>query len=209
MVGLGMNLAVDAVANANIENTLIFAAELGIVEGDMRVLGLVVHWLDVHQAHIHVDRLVRIVRQQRNLRMLAFWAAVGAWLGRDRRFSRLAELYDGERMPLLTAGNDFQVKRRGEDPRFACTCLCAPAGTLRKRDADILDPAAVVGVHHGYRNRVMMGPSWRADVWTALETNPSLSAAAAAREACCAFATAWQVKRDFELVGNGWPIKGA
>jgi hypothetical protein len=52
----------------------------------------------------------------------------------------------------------------------------------------------------GYRNRVVMGPTWRADVWTVLEEEPNVSVAEAARRAGCAFATAWQVCQDFRLL---------
>jgi len=45
-----------------------------------------------------------------------------------------------------------------------------------------------------------MGPTWRADVWTALEEEPDVSVAEAARRAGCSFATAWQVVQDFQLL---------
>ena len=199
MVGIGMNFAADATPDANIEDTLLFASEVGMLEGDLRVLGILVQWLEAHQEHINADRLVRVVRGHTKARLRAFWAAVGAWLGKDRRFARLEKLHQGGAVQLLPVGNDFQISRRGEDPRFAGTSLLVPAGTLRQRTADVLSPAALARTHAGYRNRVLMGPTWRADVWTALEANPDLSAAAAARRAYCAFATAWQVKRDFDL----------
>jgi hypothetical protein len=75
-----------------------------------------------------------------------------------------------------------------EDERFAGTSL--PAGTLRDRTADVLTPEELASLHPGYRNRVLMGPTWRADVWTVLEGAPSLTPAEAAREAGCGFATA-------------------
>jgi len=200
MAGIGMNFAADAVPGANIEDTLIFASELGMLEGDLRVLGILVQWLETHQDHINADRMVRVVREHAEARLRAFWAAVGAWLGKDRRFARLEKFYQGEAVPLLQVGNEFQISRRGEDSRFAGTSIIVPAGTLRQRTADVLSPAALARKHPGYRNRVLMGPTWRADVWTALEANPELSAAAAARRAYCAFATAWQVKRDFDLL---------
>ncbi len=200
MVGIGMNFAARPIRDANIEDTLIFASEIGVLEGDLRVLSILVQWIDTHQAHINVDRLVRIVRDLSEERLLAFWAAVGKWLSKDRRFARLDKLYKGKPIRLLPVGHDFQIKRHGEDPRFAGTSLSVPAGVLRRRAADILSPTLLAQQHAGYRNRVLMGPSWRADVWTVLEVNPKLSAAAAARLAYCAFATAWQVKRDFDLL---------
>lgn len=45
-----------------------------------------------------------------------------------------------------------------------------------------------------------MGPTYRADLWAVLETDPDLSAADLARAAYASFASAWQVKRDFNLL---------
>jgi len=45
-----------------------------------------------------------------------------------------------------------------------------------------------------------MGPSFRADVWTALERAPDLSIADVARKASCSFATAWQAAQDYRLL---------
>jgi len=47
---------------------------------------------------------------------------------------------------------------------------------------------------------VLMGPSFRADVWTVLEKSPGLSVADVARRAACFFATAWQAVQDFRLL---------
>ena len=76
-----------------------------------------------------------------------------------------------------------------------------PANTLRHRDQDVLTPAELARRHAGYRWRVLMGPSYRADMWAALERDSSLPAAELARRAYGSFATAWQVKRDRELLG--------
>ena len=75
-----------------------------------------------------------------------------------------------------------------------------PANVLRDRAADVLAPPELAKRHRTYRQRVMMGASYRADMWAALESNPSLSAAKIARTAHGSFATAWQVRRDWELL---------
>ena len=97
-------------------------------------------------------------------------------------------------------GTDFQIKRRGEDERFVGSKLRVPSGILRDRAADVLSPDVLVKRHAGYRNRVIMGPSFRADVWTVLEKSPELPVADVARRAACSFATAWQAVQDFRLL---------
>lgn len=200
MVGIGMNFAAAPNVEAPIEETLVHASSLGMDDGDLRVLSVLTTWLGVHAAHVNADRLVRCVSDHASSRVHAYWAAVARWLGKDRRFARLAKLHGGPPIDLLPVGTEFQIVRRDEDERFAGSALRVPAGSLRDRDADVLSPESLVRLHAGYRNRVRMGPTWRADVWTVLERAPELSVAEVARRAGCSFAAAWQVVQDFTLL---------
>lgn len=199
MVGIGMNFAAEPNPDAAIEETLVHASELGMDGHDLRVLGVLTTWLGVHHGYVHADRLVRCVCDLGSERVRAYWAATANRLSKDRRFARLGKLHDGPPIELLPVGNDFQIARRGEDARFTGSALRVPAGALRDREVDVLLPAVLVRRHAGYRNRVRMGPTWRADVWTVLEAEPDISVAEAARRAGCAFATAWQVVQDLRL----------
>ena len=200
MVGVGMSFAAAPNDTAEIETTIVFASELGMDEGDLRTLAVLTTWFEVHHCYVNADRLVRLVAPHASERVRAYWSAVGRRHAKDRRFARLEAAYVGARLDLLTVGTEFQVQRRGEDPRFQGSALRVPSGVLRDRAADVMSPEAVARTHQGYRNRVHMGPSWRADVWTVLEREPELSAAEAARRAHCSFATAWVVARDFAVL---------
>lgn len=213
MVGIGMNFAAKADADADIESTLLHASALGMDEGDLRVLAVLTTWLGVHHTHVNADRLVRIAGAHPSERVRAYWAAIATWLKKDRRLARLATAHEGAPIDLLSTGTAFQIKRRGEDERFARSKLRVPNGTLRDRLEDVLSPAVLLRRHAGYRNRVHMGPSFRADVWTALERAPELSIADVARNADCSFATAWQAAQDFRLLrasgADAAPVTGS
>ena len=200
MVGIGMSFAAMADAAADIENTLLHASVLGMDDGDLRVLGVLTTWLGVHHTHVNADRLVRIVSAHPSERVRAYWASIATWLRKDRRLARLAGAYEGAPIDLLPTGTEFQIKRRGEDPRFTGSKLRVPKGTLRDRREDVLSPETLGRRHAGYRNRVLMGPSFRADAWTALQQAPDMSIADIARKASCSFATAWQVAQDYRLL---------
>lgn len=200
MVGIGMNFAADPRVGADIESTLVHASEVGMGGGDLRVLSLLTTWIGAHHPRVNADRLVRLVAAHPLERVRAYWSAVSTWLGTDRRFARLASAYRGAPVDLLPVGTAFQLARRGEDERFAGSKLRVPKGTLRDRAEDVLSPEALVRSHAGYRNRVLLGPTWRADVWTVLEQDPELTIAEVARRASCSFATAWQAARDFRLL---------
>jgi hypothetical protein len=200
MAGIGMNFVAKPNIHANIEDTLVYASEWGMEDNDLRVLAVLTTWLGVHHIRINADRLVRVVVEHPSERVRAYWAAVATWLARDHRLAGLATAYDGPTTEILPVGTQFQIARRGEDERFAGTVLRVPAGTLRNRTSDVMSPAVMTRLHLGYRNRVRMGPSWRADVWTILECEPGLSVAEVARSAYCSFATAWQIAQDFKLM---------
>jgi hypothetical protein len=199
LVGIGLLVGGEGSREPNIEDTLLFASVEGLERDDLRVLAVLVTWFGIHAAHVNADRLTRLVALQKPKRVRAFWSALARWKAADRRFSRLARVHRGPRVDLLATGTDFQVARHGEDPRFAGSKLRVPANVLRDRPADVLQPAELARTHAGYRWRLVIGPSYRADMWAVLERKPDLSAAALARATYGSFASAWLVRRDFEV----------
>ncbi len=205
MVGIGMGFAAPAAAAPNIEDTLLFASVEAMERDDLRVLALLVTWFGVHHPRVNADRLTRLLTTRASARVRALWSALARWQAGDRRFARLAALYDGPRADVLASGTDFQLRRHGEDPRFEGSALRVPANVLRDRPADVFTPAQLARRHRAYRWRVVIGPTYRADMWAALEEEPDLSTADLARRAHGSFATAWHVKRDFAIVTRAGP----
>ncbi len=197
MVGMGMLVGGEGSHDPNIEDTLLFASFEGMEHGDLRVLAVLATWFGVHSGRVNADRLTRLVGLQGSTRVRAFWGALARWRAADRRFARLVQTYRGPRVDLLPTGTEFQVARHGEDPRFAGSKLRAPANVLRDRPSDVLSPTELGKRHAAYRWRLVIGPTYRADMWAALERDHGLPAAALARRTYGSFATAWQVRRDF------------
>ena len=203
MAGIGMNLGGRVNHRANIENTLFFASEEGMDRADLRVLSVLVTWLGGHGARVNVDRLTKLIEASGSKRVRAFWAAVGLWLRKDRRYARMTRLHAGKSIDLLDAGPGFQIRRHGEDPRFEGSALRVPARVLRDRPADVMTPGQLARNHRAYAWRVAIGPTFRADMWAEMEGTPGLKAAEVARRTYGSFATAWQVKRDWEVWISG------
>ncbi len=209
MAGIGLNFAVEPERDGDIELTLVHASEVGMQDDDLRVLSVLTTWLGVHHRSVNADRLFRAVKDHESRRVRAYWSAIASWLRADRRFARLERLRKRARIDLASSGSGFQLARRGEDERFVGSALRVPAGVLRDRRADVLSPSRLAALHRGYRNRVRMGPSWRADVWTVLESQPGLSVADAARRVRCSFAVAWEVARDFAVLHTADSVAGS
>jgi hypothetical protein len=200
MEGIGMAFAAPPpTEEPNVEDTLLFASLEAMEHHDLRVLAVLVTWFGVHSPYVNADRLTKIVAAQRSERVLVLWSALARWMGKDRRFARLAKIYKGPRIDLLPTGTDFQVNRHGEDTRFAGSELRAPANLLRDREADVLSPRELARRHRVYRHRVMIGPTYRADMWAALDVHPDLTTANLARLTYGSFATAWNVRRDHHI----------
>ncbi len=197
--GIGILLASSRNENPNIEDTLLAGTREG-VHSDLRTLGLIVDWLDIHLPFVNADRLQRALKLEKDERLLAFWIAIARRHRSDRRFAALSRKFRGNRVHLLLAQSNFLIDRHGEDPRFENTCLIVPNKTLRCRPADILDPKQLTNIHLTYRYRVIMGPSYRADMWAQLEMTPDISAAELARKCYGSFATAWKVIEDRKLL---------
>src|SRR5215471_12976605 len=185
MVGIGMNFAARATHQPNIEDTLLHASVEAVEKPDLRVLSLLTTWFGVYATWVNADRITQLVANQQSQRVRAFWSALAYWRRKDPRFARLGRLYLGERQDLLSTGSDFQIMRHGEDGRFAGSSLRVTE--LARR-------------HRAFRYRVLIGPSYRADMWAAIELDPTLSAAELARKTYGSFATAWRVKRDFAIL---------
>lgn len=203
MRSIGMRIGSGRITEvaADLEVTLV-SASVEAMPHDFRLLGVLVAWLEVHHAYVNVPRLKRLVADAaESTTVRAFWSSVGTWLGsKDARFRALESLYRGRRVslddPEITA---LQLERVGPDPRFDGSKLLVHAKLLRSRRADVDEPSVLVQRHPLYRMRVRLGPTYRADVWCALDAAPYASPAEIARRVGCAYETARAVAADFRL----------
>jgi len=197
---IGCNLNASPVVNADIEYTLYKASQEALEHLDFRTLSLIVHWIDIHGSIVNMPRLKRLL-QKSNTETQRLWRAIAEWRQEQHKWQSLLRLKAPvDRWELLSVGTDFQISRKGEDPRFMDTNLRIPNGLLPIREGDVLSPKHLIQHHPTYANRVRFGVCLRADLWTHLEIEPNLSAAQLAKRVGCAFASAWEVKRDFELL---------
>jgi hypothetical protein len=199
MAGIGMAVAASPNYDAVIEDTLLAVSIEGMEGDQLRELGLLTAWWGVHAPFVNADRLFELVKSGASERVSVYWAALGATRKTDPRFRRFVALTPAVEHHLLRVGGAFQLARRGEDARFVGSALRVPKGVLRERAADVLSPERLAQHHRTYRARVLMGPSYRADMWAALERDPSLAGTQLARQTYGSIATASRVKRDRAL----------
>ena len=196
----------------NIEASLISASIEAVNNKDNRIGGLLVDWITTHYLRVNVDRLTKFVFSLNDSDykfVKIFWCANAQRLFiKDQRFKRLSELYKGKRVSFA---DRFLKKRqqkvtkvlieiKGEDERFKRTCIRVPKGYFSERPHQIFPVSVIAKNHLPYRYRVMMGSSYRADLWALLDSNPNISAYALGKKAHCSYRSAYIAKKDYELL---------
>ena len=200
LIGIGFKIDGEGEKNPNIEDVLIAAATEGM-NRDFRILSLLTDWFSIHHKYVNIDRLIRALKQTNNSRAKSYFSAIGKWLEKHNGFKKLSKIYRGEPVLLgLTKDYQFLIKRNGEDERFIESKLRVAKGTLRTRPEDILPQEELAKIHSDYYFRVLIGPSYRADMVSLFSRNSSLTASQLAKQTYGSFATAWDVMKDLSLI---------
>ena len=71
-------------------------------------------------------------------------------------------------------------------------------GSLRIREDDVLPPAVLAKKNKQYRNRLLYGPSWRADIITAIE-NGAKNPTEISKSIGCSYEPAYRVFTEYSL----------
>jgi len=201
LVSIGFLFASDQSAKEpNIEDVLLAASMEGL-QGDFRTLCLLVDWVSIHLKQINIDRLTSVLRQLDDKRLRAFWSGIAYWQRKDPRMAKLRRIYRGPRIPLQSKNViQFHLKRDGEDERFQGSSFLVPAKVLRHRITDIATPEWVAKNHLAYRYRIIIGSTYRADMWARLRVNPKASPSELAQLSYGTYQTARQACLDYKIV---------
>lgn len=203
MIGIGILFGGEGTKNPNIENTIISASLHGIRNQDFRVLSMVTLWLEKHFFILNASRLIKLIEKcKEDKSFLRFWVAVSQWQAADNRFKGFREKYSFKRRKEISSGAKFLSEKNGYDLRFINTCLIVPKKMLEKKDWLVLDPKDMVNHHSDYRWRLIIGPSFRADMWSQLEQYREISASELAKNSYGSYATAHRSKKEYEIFKN-------
>lgn len=184
----------------DIEQTLIEA----ILESarDGRLASLVFSWLKVHGAYVNVERLAKLAklypeRTHPAIRLLSGYAAFALehcgqkWKKLIRRSKEPVYLYPKE----IT---ESAVKLKGAVDYLERFGFVVPNSSIRIREEDALSPEELIKTNSWYRNRYLYGPSWRADIVTAIEAG-ARSPAEVVKTIGCSYEPAHRVFREYQL----------
>jgi hypothetical protein len=142
------------------------------VPNDSKLLSLICSWILVHGDYVVVDKLQKKVGEldandpAKTWMMAVFVFAksqgMHKWAKWAKKFKHPRYLF-GDELTLLA------VKRKGEMNLFKDYGIVVPNGALRIRENDALEPAELAQQNKQYRNRLLFGASWRADIITLIQ----------------------------------------
>jgi hypothetical protein len=200
LLGIGIRFSTEAIRDPNIEDVLISAAHGAVMDGEGRLWTTLLDWWSVHHPCVNADRLVRALKELDLKPLQAFFAGLAQSMEPQGRFHALASIYRGPRLVIFNEEYRYRLARDGEAERFQGTALAVPSSLYQESTRDVFSQKELCAWHANYRWRVMIGPTFRADLWVACERGFSRTAYALAQETYCSLGAARRVLQDYELV---------
>jgi len=183
----------------DIEETLIQA----MIEArtDFRLLGLLATWIKAFGGSVILEKFFKKSNEHQLTEddpILNFLIAIAILNGHIKwrywlKASPKHPIYPTDETTLKSL-----ISVRGEDPDLAKLGVRVPTGYLKSKESNILSPPELVRINHQYRNRLIFGANWRADIVTAIESGLQ-NAFQISKKIGCSYEPAHRVSREYYL----------
>lgn len=206
LVRIGMRLSLRESSSgkdidADIEDTLLRA--IVRFPKDHRLVSLVFSWIKVHGSYVIVEKLRKTAqrdyprKEHPAIRWLSAVAAFAAESG-GHKWRKLAKR---SRTPVYLFPEDVTksaIALKGSVPWLEKLNFLVPASALRIREDDVLSREKLIETNAQYRNRYLFGPSWRADIITAIQQGMKTPTEIAKRVGC-SYEPAYRICHEYML----------
>ncbi|MCB9228835.1 MAG: hypothetical protein H6618_04415 [Deltaproteobacteria bacterium] len=195
-IGINVNSENTLYVFSDIELTLILAIKN--ISDDKRLLGLILSWVKIHGDKINIERLSKISGNK-----------APPWLGLIALFGICCKQYRWKKIvsrpdTLLTNGNPdtnkARAKLKGEEEWSKGSGYLIPKGSESITDKYVLAPEQLAKINKHYKNKLIYGPNWRADIATAIESGAK-NPYQVAKICHCSYEPAHRVYKDFITAG--------
>ena len=208
LLAIGFRLDYGAPASydpesADIEQTLLNV--LAAFPEDYRIAAIAMAWIKVHGKYIIAERISKLCNSEGDracpfhpwLSFIAAWAVECGyykWRMLIKKEKSPVYLYDPE-------VSESVILRKGAMPWCIPFGFRIPLDSLRIRESDVLTPQELMRYNLQYRNRYIYGPSWRADIITAIQRGIT-SPMAISRAVGCSYEPAHRISREYLMAMN-------
>jgi hypothetical protein len=187
----------------DIEETLILASYEATK--DYRLLSLILSWVTVHGDYIIVEKLFKKLKSFEKYRgeshimnMVSVQAVLSGFLKWKKW---ITSSKDKPMYPIKDETLVSSIEYQGLNDDFAKFGILLPKKLLRIRETDIFTIEELAKNNIQYRNRLIYGSSWRADIIAAIEfglKNPSVIA----KTIGCSYEPSHRIFNEYCLVKN-------
>ena len=162
------------------------------------LLSLLFSWIGVHADHVVVDKLRKRLRADGNADVRLVVSALAAYAVSRGRHKWRKLIGAPEKPTFLSASKAAQsaVGLKGAEPWLEVHNVLAGKGSLRIRPQDVLSAEELAKVNTQYRNRLLYGASWRAEIITAIQQGAK-TATEISRRVGCSYEPAHRVRREY------------
>ncbi len=190
-------------ARVDIEQTLIDAA-LAFPE-DARLASLVFSWIKVHGSYVIVEKFRKLcarvaIEEHPEIR----WSTALAAFAAEHCSHKWKKLVKKSKSPVYLFPQEVTksaVTMKGSIPWLKKLNFIVPEGSLRIRESDVLTPEELIEANRQYRNRYLFGPSWRADIITAIQMGMK-SPMEISKRLGCSYEPAYRVFQEYKLASR-------
>jgi hypothetical protein len=184
----------------DIEETLILASYES--SNDFRLLSLLVSWVSVHGDYVIVEKLFKKLKEYEKYRgpsLIMNILSVQAVLSGFLKWKKW--IISSEKKPQYPIKKELiesSIEYQGLNEEFAKHGVLIPKKLLRLRELDVYSIEELAKFNIQYRNRLIYGSSWRADIIAAIEfgfKNPS----AIAKTIGCSYEPSHRIFREYSI----------
>lgn len=185
---------------SDIEHTLLLACQEA--QADFRLLGIVLAWIEVHGRYVITEKVakLRIKFEATNGPVSALdLVAAHAVICSQWKWRKLIESSPKKPVfPVDRESTEGMLKLKGADPDYRTFGLCVPSGFPRVRISDVLTCEELAAKNVQYRNRLIYGANWRADIITAIDLGVDSPTKIAALVGC-SYEPAQRISKEYIL----------
>ncbi len=190
----------DAIAY-DIESVLLHAA--GAMRGDGRLASLLFSWVHVHAEHVIVEKLRKLVRQSDDADQRLAVSALAAYAVNQGQHKWKKLITQPAKGAYLFPGKatESAVKLKGAEPWAEAHGILISKGSLRIRAEDVMTVEELTKANQQYRNRLLFGASWRADIITAIQQGAE-TATEVMKRVGCSYEPAHRIRREYLIISQ-------
>ena len=196
-IGISVNNGVQQDKFTDIEQTLVLCAEN--IPDNTRILCLILSWIHMHGGKVNIERLVKIAGKNPPV-----------WLGAFAQFAVYCKYHRWKKLvfkPIEVVSNGSLTSNqsrsqfKGEEVWSKGSGYLIPLGSEPIQKKWILSPKQLAEINIHYKNKLIYGANWRADIATAIEMGAK-NPYQVAKISCCSYEPAHRIFNDFVNAGT-------